>query len=129
MVIAHDSRLTSFEPHLWLKVEREIPRPIFVVAFIGVANLLRVPLPRLFAYEHLHTYFLSHYETLRSVDGGRAVTSYGLCTGYYYHYQHGCTIEFDTTGDEVGRRERVPPHYAARATLTKPELPDSSDSL
>ena len=121
MVIAHDSRLTSFEPHLWLKVEREIPRPIFVVAFIGVANLLRVPLPRLFAYEHLHTYFLSHYETLRSVDGGQAVTSYGLCTGYYYHYQHGCTIEFDTTGDEVGRWERVPPHYDARATLTLPE--------
>ena len=126
MIISRDTRRTEFEPHLWLKVEREVPRPIFAVAFIGVANLLRVPLPRLFAYEQLHAHFLSHYESLWPVEGGRRVTSYGLCTGYYYHYRYGHTIEFDTQGVEVGRWERVPPHYEAKATLTVPGLPGAS---
>ena len=109
---------SPFAPHIWLKVERDIPSPIFPVAMMGVPRLLQVPLPCVFALDKLHDYFLAHYATLMPVKGGLAVHCFGRCMGYYYHYELGKCIEFDLDGHEIGHHETVPPHYGAETSFT-----------
>jgi hypothetical protein len=107
-----------FKKHIWLKVERDVPRPIFVVALTGRETWLHVSLPDDVKEPEVHNHFMNHYRTLNCMDIPGRIPCYGNCLGYYFHFAPGKTVEFDLSGREVARHEDFPPHYLAKADLT-----------
>ena len=110
---------SSFSPHLWLKVERDIPSQIFVVALVGVPKLLKVELPYLVSVDRIPQIIRHHYGLLREDDKGssKVVTCFGRVLGYYYHYEKGKCQEYDVCGELIGQLIGIPAHYDQEATL------------
>jgi hypothetical protein len=108
---------TFFQPHIWLKVERDVPCPIFVIGLTGRTRWLQIPLPDACKPENVHQYFRQHYQNLHILNTQRIVTCYGECLGYYYHYAPRRTIEYDVNGNEIDRHDSYPPHYLAKAEI------------
>lgn len=106
-------------PHLWLKVERDMPSQIFIVALVGVPSILMVALPRLLSMETIGTIVRDHYATLRVADQGegKMVPCFGRVLGYYYHHAPGVCHEYNVCGDLIGYYDGFPPHYGEIATL------------
>lgn len=110
---------SSFSPHLWLKVERDIPSQIFIVALVGVPKLLKVELPRLVSVDHIPKIIRNHYDLLRENEKGsfKVVTCFGRVLGYYYHHERGKCLEYDVCGELIGLLKGIPAHYDQEATL------------
>jgi hypothetical protein len=110
--------MKSFSPHLWLKVERDIPSQIFIVALVGVPELLRINLPNLVSLDTIEQMIRDHFAALRENKHGRKVVNcFGKVLGYYHHYEYGKCNEYDTNGKKTGHLGALPPHYGEVATL------------
>ena len=110
---------SDFSPHLWLKVERDIPSQIFIVALVGVPKLLNVELPHLVSVDLIPQIIRDHYGLLREDEKGsyKVVTCFGRVLGYYYHYEKGKCQEYDVCGAVIGQLNSIPAHYEQEATL------------
>jgi hypothetical protein len=108
-----------FSPHLWLKVERDIPSQIFIVALVGVPKLLNVELPHLVSVDRIPQIIRNHYGLLPEDEKGtsRVVTCFGRVRGYYYHDEKGKCQEYDVRGALIGQLMGIPAHYEQEATL------------
>jgi len=105
--------MEEFTPHLFLKVEHEHPRPLFVLAMTNVSTLLRIDMPRVVSAEQLQKTIRDNYAKW---EGG--LPCYGRILGYYHHYELGRCVEYDVQGFLVGTVDKVPMHYGMRATLS-----------
>ena len=110
---------SDFSPHFWLKVERNIPSQIFIVALVGVPKLLKVELPHLISVDRIPQIIRNHYELLRENENGsfKVVTCFGRVLGYYYHFENGKCQEYDVCGELIGGLNGMPAHYDQEATL------------
>ena len=102
----------KFTPHLWAKVERDNPRPIFVLAMTNVHGLLRIDLPRIVTVDRRQQAIRAHYARWE-----KGLPCFGLILGYYHHYELGRYVEYDVAGNLIGPYDQVPMHYGESATL------------
>lgn len=101
-----------FKPHLWRKVERSVPRPIFVVGFAGVKKFLQIDLHDDHKLEDLKNIIKSDYEEKEGRTG-----PFGKIYGYYYHYEDGAFTEYSVDGEYICAHKGKPDHYGEKASL------------
>ena len=110
---------SDFSPHLWLKVERDVPSQIFIVALVGVPKLLKVELPHLVTIDRIRQGIRNHHALLGEDEKGsyKVLPCFGRVLGYYYHYKKGKCQEYDVCGELIGHLDNTPAHYGQKATL------------
>lgn len=82
-----------FKPHAILKTERKIPSPIFVVAFLGAENILRLD----FDYTKPQDQWVE--EVISKLP--RDVIAFGKVTGFFINYAPNRMVEYDHEGTPV----------------------------
>jgi hypothetical protein len=82
-----------FKPHAILRTERKIPSPIFVVAFVGAENILRLD----FDYTKPQDQWVEEVISKLPQD----VIAFGKVTGFFINYAPNRMVEYDHDGTPV----------------------------
>ena len=102
-----------FTPHLWLKVERDVPRQIAGLALVGVDRVLRIELPDLFNVATIPDLIVAHYQ-----ETNGHTPFFGKITGYYFHYLEGKCLVYSIEGEALHAVNEMPRHYGKLATIS-----------
>jgi hypothetical protein len=110
----------EFRPHVWVKTERAVPSPIFVVAMTGGPDRwLRISLPEEISALTEHSQIAQVADIIRQhhIKCKGWAGPFGSITGYYYRSEFETAIEFSVTGQAVGPYFGLFPVAACRMSV------------